>query len=152
MCQINYSCALTFCTPLNQHKKTKRKPKNKYFCFHSPTQHFIKFIHVFMFRTSVDTEKGIWKRLNHLMSVFNDAWRYLDLCFMPASLRVLDIFLGNNKLLEEWKAKAEKGSKHAFRLFLNYFSCPPTKRDSIRCFFLTISIISSRFCRLQIEN
>lgn len=27
--------------------------------------------------------EGGRKRLNHLMSVFNDAWRYLDLCFMP---------------------------------------------------------------------
>lgn len=72
-------------------------------------------------------KKGIWKRLNHLMSVFNDAWRYLDLCFMPASLRVLNIFLGNNKLSEEWKAKAEKRVKTRISIVFELFFLPPNR-------------------------
>lgn len=60
--------------------------------------------------------------------------------------------LGNKKHSEEWKAKAEKGQKHDFRLFFDVFM-PPTGRDSIRLFpFYNFPLFSFASAVCAIEN
>lgn len=41
------------------------------------------------------------------MSVFNDAWRYLGLCFMLLSV---EVYVEKKKIWENWKTK-RKGSR-----------------------------------------
>lgn len=124
-------------------------------------------MHSFMFWTSADTEKGIQekktqKRLNHLMSVFNDAWRYLDLCSWLASLWFLT-FLKTENTQKNEKRKQKKGQNTNFDstwptiVFRFHFSCPRPGKTYLRLyhspctiFHYFLSLLQSR--RLKINN
>lgn len=49
------------------------------------------------------------ERLNHLMSVFNDAWRYLDLCFIFVLLfYAIPLYLFESKQMKNRKRKRKR--------------------------------------------
>lgn len=56
------------------------------------------------------------KKLNHLMEVFNDAWRNLDLCFTARSrgFSTVNVDLKTHEEMEDWNRMPKKGQNFNF--------------------------------------
>jgi hypothetical protein len=125
--------------PANSNKQTNKAREIQFRLASLPeNSQKVVFIHVLVSRSAAAEDNQTWKReiekrLNHLMSALNDAWRYLDLCFVPSALAAR-FFLPFVSRTRRWREGQDTESCEGF--FPSVDGGPPTGRDSseeIRC-------------------
>jgi hypothetical protein len=107
--------------PVEVKKQTNQERNSISVLPRSPTIPKVVFIHVHLVLwpgiqpEQTNMKREIEKRLNHLMSVLNDAWRYLDICFVPSALAayLVRLFLSFVPRTKRYKKHADEVVGHS---------------------------------------